>query len=834
MKEFADRFVPFCPGLQKLLLVGWISAQVVAQTPCSEWTGRQPLAGTNDLVNVVTYWDSDGPGPEPEVMVFGGGFSQAGDVEANRVATFDPTTGVWAPLGTGIYSAPNGFPRVLAFTTLLDGSLVVGGNFAPAGGVFAADGVARWDGSNWDRFGPGVTGEVDCLATLPNGDLIAGGTFTVTGTNIQNVARWDGTAWSAMGSTVTGRVRVMTVAPNGQPVLAWQLPFGSGSVMRVVAWDGQSWSAIGSDFGYLVQTLNYLPTGELVAGSASFNQSVVFFDGVTWSPLGTLTSGLNAAAVLANGDLVVAAPYYYGSSGGAVARWDGVAWSPLSSGDFDDCRSLAASPSGRLLAGGDFTDPGIVTASRVAEWDGAAWWPIGTGAGGTIMDMISEHGGGVVASGQFRHIGGELVNHIAEWTEAGWSPLGAGLDTPCDWLRRRANGNLVARQGFFLGAQRFELREWDGLQWTTLSFPTNDSVRGLIDLANGDVVVHGDFTMIGGVAANGIARWDGANWSALGGGSSPVSIDRMFELQNGDLVAIGSFQRIGGLTTRGIARWQGSAWTSFGGGATNVVSDFLELPDGDLLALGGFSIGGSFAPSLVRWDGVAWSFVGQFVGLTQRMIRLPNGDVLVAGRFSSVDGVTAGTVARWDGTTWSAEAIGSGGLVRALAFAGDGDVAVAGAFDSMDGEIASNFVRLVSVCAAETTTVGVGCAAAGTPSSYASVASPWIGSTFRARGSDVPAPAFAAVVTGYQSTSVPLASILPPSPSGCSLLVTPDAVELVAATASTLDADLAIPNLPSLVGAVLYQQLVFIELDAAGMPLRSSASNGLRITIGSF
>ena len=380
------------------------------------------------------------------------------------------------------------------------------------------------------------------------------------------------------------------------------------------------------------------------------------------------------------------------------------------------------------------------------------------------------------------------------------------------------------------------LLAWNGVVWLPVVFPTNGSVDGLLDLANGDVVVHGTFTTAGGVPAQGIARWSGSTWSPLGAGVPPgQGIGRVLELQNRDLLAIGSFGSIGGVQTRGIARWDGAAWHALGGGAANVVSDAIELANGDLLALGGFQLSGGFVSGVLRWDGAAWSVVGDAVGGgAVAMLRLVNGDLLVGGAFTGMGGVPAAGIARWNGSVWSPVGAGCAGLILALANAGAGDIAVGGTFTRIDGEIATNFARLVSLCPATVASLGSGCAATGSPSVYAATAPAWLGATYRARGSNLPEPAIAAVVTGFQTTSIPLAQLLSPSPSGCTLLVVPDFGELALVTADVYDTSFAVPNVPTLVGVVLHQQLLFAELDANAVPIRSSSTNGLTVTIGAF
>ncbi|MFN9275179.1 MAG: hypothetical protein ACK6D2_05535, partial [Planctomycetota bacterium] len=103
-------------------------------------------------------------------------------------------------MGAGVDSA------VRAFARLPNGDLVAGGAFTIAGGNPASR-IARWDGSAWWPLGAGVTGSsgpptvttVECMLVLPNGDLVVGGNFTTpSGVPANSIARWNGATWSAM------------------------------------------------------------------------------------------------------------------------------------------------------------------------------------------------------------------------------------------------------------------------------------------------------------------------------------------------------------------------------------------------------------------------------------------------------------------------------------------------------------------------------------------------------------------------------------------------------------------------------------------------------------
>ncbi|HET9361533.1 MAG TPA: hypothetical protein VFO58_17395, partial [Vicinamibacterales bacterium] len=63
------------------------------------------------------------------MLVVGGMFRIAGSAVAASIATYDPVSGIWSALGTGIDWT------VKAVTTLPNGDLVAGGFFTLAGGA---------------------------------------------------------------------------------------------------------------------------------------------------------------------------------------------------------------------------------------------------------------------------------------------------------------------------------------------------------------------------------------------------------------------------------------------------------------------------------------------------------------------------------------------------------------------------------------------------------------------------------------------------------------------------------------------------------------------------
>lgn len=244
-------------------------------------------------------------------------------------------------------------------------------------------------------------------------------------------------------------------------------------------------------------------------------------------------------------------------------------------------------------------------------------------------------------------------------------------------------------------------------RWGDLAGGTDQYAYAAATLPNGDVVVGGRFDMAGGVAASGIARWDGHAWHPLGEGVvGGLGAMALTVLPNGDLIAGGQFIRAGGEHIRRIARWDGSKWHPLGegvgdqppGGTEMGVYALLTLPNGDVIAGGHFrSAGGAPAKFVARWDGSEWSPLGDGLDwAVDALTLLPNGDIIAGGRFGGLS--TPRSVARWDGTTWHHMGAGmrskqAPSWVSALATLPNGDVIAGGHFHTAGGVTANGIAR---------------------------------------------------------------------------------------------------------------------------------------------
>jgi hypothetical protein len=131
-----------------------------------------------------------------------------------------------------------------------DSLLYCGGHFDYVGAI-AASNIAVWNGLTWDSVGRGLNNDVYYLADF-NGDLIAGGSFTASGSDstVRYVAKWDGAMWAPFDSTVSFS---SPVGPFYKSDTAFYIANVwdtiNGIPMKGIAkYDGESYFAMGDDF----------------------------------------------------------------------------------------------------------------------------------------------------------------------------------------------------------------------------------------------------------------------------------------------------------------------------------------------------------------------------------------------------------------------------------------------------------------------------------------------------------------------------------------------------------------------------------------------------------
>ncbi|MBL8726451.1 MAG: hypothetical protein JNK49_20580 [Planctomycetes bacterium] len=813
------------PDLRQLLIptvtLALGPAMALLRAQCTpQWQAGAEVAGVVGAVHATLEWDPDGAGPATPVLVAGGAITAAGNQPVRGIAQWDPATGAWSPLGTGLTG------EVFALATLASGELVAAGSLTAAGGA-AVDRVARWNGSAWSPFGGGLDGDVLALHVQPGGELVIGGAFTAAnGVPLAHVARWNGSAWAPLGAGLPHKAMAFATLPGGALVAGWG-PEPSFYRSYVSRWDGTSWS--------------WLTT--LSGGNPSL---------------------VRALDVLPNGDLVVAGSFHSCTQvqAASIVRWDGSTWSPFGLGIRMPVYDLQQLPGGRLLAAAA-NDTGSGVPGGVVEWDGSAWAAVAgsenlAAPGGYVRALTLLGNGNLVAAGD---LGGRST---AQWDGATWRSLGSGPDRAMAAMTVRANGEVVA-----LAANATSLLRWDGQHWSSLPGATNAPIRAVVELPAGDLIAAGDFTTIGGVAANHIARWDGSAWRALGNGLDAAALT-LAVLPSGDLVAGGVFTQAGGVPVTRIARWDGVAWSAMGN-PTFYSAPFTHLvvaPDGSLFAA---------CNGILHWNGATWIDTGapminnpvgamamilgdrlavarnanvpvvhvyegaQWVGLVAAngsiaaIASLPDRSVVLGGAFSTIGGQAANGLARSFAGSWQQLGGGITGGVRTLAWQPRGALLAGGSFTQVGAAVLSPyFAPLAAACPAEAIPLPNSCTGTLGPVTLTALSQPWIGSAFRSRATGFAPGSIGIALVGLSAPNLPLSLIWPNTAPGCAQVSSGEAILLQWPQDGTAGYAWEIPNSVAFAGLPLYHQFLQFEISSGNQLGALSGSNGLRLVLGAF
>lgn len=271
-----------------------------------------------------------------------------------------------------------------ALLTLDSGDVVAGGAFTAAGGI-AANNLARWDGSAWSPLGSGLNQQVLALCKMPNGDLVVGGAFTTAGgVPCSRIARWNGSSWSPLGSGMNGDVRALAVRGDGVLFAAGTFTTAGGlPCTRVAQWNGTAGCrsapvatapCTGSRHS---RTATSPRSASSPAPAASPADRCARWIGTGWAPMGAASSSttpVHAVHVLPNGDVLTSRGFHPpGSSNDeGISRWNGTTWSSVNGGlvywpsQHVEVRAFAATPSGALVVGGDFSAAGAIASRDLA------------------------------------------------------------------------------------------------------------------------------------------------------------------------------------------------------------------------------------------------------------------------------------------------------------------------------------------------------------------------------------------------------------------------------------------------------------------------------------
>ncbi|MBI5030659.1 MAG: hypothetical protein HZB51_09035 [Chloroflexi bacterium] len=485
---------------------------------------------------------------------------------ADFIARWDGTN--WSALGSngaGNGAVPGGAVTAIAANAT---TVYIGGDFWDVGNT-AGDRIAKWDGSTWSALGSDGAGDGSLNNTvyaiaISGSNVYAGGWFENVNNNgtllsaATYFATWNGSVWSAPAATTLNGslsnyfnmnpyVNAIAVSGTNVYVGGYFVDVQNGATALPAADYVARWDAL---------TGNWNTLGSDGAGNGSLN-GMVFSLAVSGSNVyvGGIFTNVNN-----NGTLLNAADY--------VAKYDTLTgnWSALGSNGAGDgslnsgVYAIAVSGS-NVYVGGAFQNVNnkgtvLTAADFIARWDTSSgnWFSLlGDGISNGSLNMPVR---AIAASGSIVYVGGDFVNvnnggtvlnaadHIAIWDAlaSNWSALGSNgagdgsLNGSRVYAIAVSASNLyvggdftnVNNNGIFLNAADY-IAKWDTLtgNWSALSQngagngALNGEVRA-ISITGSDLYVGGGFTDVNDrgnalPTADYVAKWDGTNWSALGG-----------------------------------------------------------------------------------------------------------------------------------------------------------------------------------------------------------------------------------------------------------------------------------------------------------------------------
>jgi hypothetical protein len=284
-----------------------------------------------------------------------------------------------------------------------------------------------------------------------------------------------------------------------------------------------------------------------------------------------------------------------------------------------------------VYIGGSFTKVGGINANFIAKWDGTQWSALGAGARG-VVNALCASGTDLYVASSFSvssGMGSQAVSGVSKWNGTTWTPLAGNAQSTKGYTQAIQTMAVVGSSlyvgGLFDligGVAANNIARWDGTSWNTLGTgTTNGTSYAVCALAvmGSDMYVGGSFTTAGGLSANNLARWDGTAWNTVGTGSdNGVNQTVLCLVAVGtDLYAGGIFSKAGSVTANSIAKWSNGTWSSFGTGASNGVSTTggvysIAVSGTTVYVGGGFTyIGGNqLGYGVARWDGSTWNVMG--------------------------------------------------------------------------------------------------------------------------------------------------------------------------------------------------------------------------------
>lgn len=287
-----------------------------------------------------------------------------------------------------------------------------------------------------------------------------------------------------------------------------------------------------------------------------------------------------------------------------------------------------------LYSCGNFRWAGEVPARYLARWNGVVWDTIPGGQPNNVVDDIMVYNNELYICGTFDSVGNIPASGIARWDGAAWHAIGNNYPfAPSGWILKM----IFYHNDLYVGGiyddpqgNTCRLAKWDGTSWQFLTTDLTGSIADVWDFAvyNDELYVSGLFYAgIGNNPGNSIMRWNDTTWRDVGGSAEFYSHNvpqvRQMCVYNGKLFCAGNFEIMGGIFAFGLASWDGTNWcgynTSFTVNSQECGTFNLAFYNDTLYVGGGFAIvEGDTMIGIAKWIGGNYvDTCGNATGITE-------------------------------------------------------------------------------------------------------------------------------------------------------------------------------------------------------------------------
>ena len=313
----------------------------------------------------------------------------------------------------------------------------------------------------------------------------------------------------------------------------------------------------------------------------------------------------------------------------------------------------AVQPDGKTIIGGVFGSVLGQARNNIARLNADGTLDVGfnPGANALVYSIAVQADGQILLGGSFTSVGGSPRNNIARVAangtlDAGFNP---NANSSVESIAVQADGQILLGGEFttIAGSARSRIARVaaNGTLDAGFNPDANGFVYSIAVQADGQILLGGNFTTVGGSPRNRIARLAANGTLDAGFDPNPNPISAVYSIAvqaDGQILLGGNFTTVGGSPRNSIARLaaDGTLDAGFNPNANNDVFNITVQADGQILLGGGFTtVGGSPRNSIARVAANGTLDAGFNPGANNRVYSIAlqaNGQILLGGDFTTV------------------------------------------------------------------------------------------------------------------------------------------------------------------------------------------------------